>query len=76
MNSKLIMIMAIDTLLLEIDTEYEEVPRNVHDLVQLKVYEEYGLTLDSTYEEVEEMKKRMIEDIKKFREELIVEVTK
>ena len=74
MNDKLIKVLAIDTLLLNIDKDYEKIPKEKHDLIQSKILESYGLNIHSKSEELKETKNKMIKDVQAFRDELISEI--
>lgn len=74
MNNKMIMALALDALLLELDRDYESVPQEVADLLQAKVFESYGMRVDCTHEEALTIQKNMINDVKKYRDKLFEEL--
>ncbi len=74
MNNKYILLMALDTLLLEMDDDYEELSEEQHNLVYTKVLEDYGLTIHSEKEEIDEMKAQILQDVYKYRDQLMKEI--
>lgn len=74
MDNKLIILLALDAMLLEIDDEYEGVPEEQCQFIKSKVLEGYGLTVTSSKADIQEMKVSMIRDIKKYRDQLIEEI--
>lgn len=76
MDNKMIMMLALDSLLLELDKDYEGIPYQVTDLIQSKVFESYGMRVDCTHEEALTIQKNMINDVKKYRDKLFEELIK
>jgi len=74
MNDKLIKLLAIDSMLLELDEDYEKMPKEKYDFVYSKILESYGLNIHATSEELKEIKNKMIKDVRVFRSKLISEI--
>lgn len=74
MNNKMLILLALDALLLEIDDEYEGVEEEQLQLIKSKVYEGYGLKVSSSKEDLKKVNELMIEDVKRFRQQLIQEI--
>lgn len=71
MDENLLLLLAFDSLLLELDDDYEGVTQEQNELIHSKVLESYGLTVSSSKEEIAKLKELMIQDVKKYREKLI-----
>lgn len=76
MKEKLILALAYDGLLLELDEEYEGVPAEHIDLLKAKLFEEYGFKVTSAVTELTRVQQEVVVDVRKMRDELIGELTK
>lgn len=74
MGDKLLLLLALDALLLELDDEYDGLAEEHLQLINSKVLESYGLTVTSSKKELKKIKLLMIQDVKKYREQLIKEI--
>ena len=75
MSDKLLMMLAIDLFLVELDDNYEGYPKETIQLIESKVYESYGLELSSSSEDALHVKNSMMKDVYKFRDKLVKEIT-
>jgi len=71
MNNKLIILLALDYLLSEFDDDYDYAPEEQFQLVHSKILESYGLTLESSEEEIKEIKSMIFKDIKDYKDKLL-----
>lgn len=74
MKDKLLLLLAFDALLMEMDNEYVSVPDESAQLIESKVFESYGLKVTASDEEVKEMRKSFVQDIKKYRDSIFNEI--
>lgn len=74
MDSKLLLLLAWDALLMELDGDYEAVPEEQVQLVKSKVYEYYGLKVTSSKEDVVNVNNLLIQDIKKYRDQIFKDI--
>lgn len=75
MNDKMLLMLAFDSLLLELDEEYEDLPEEVIRMIEAKVYESYGLEITSRHKDVLVIRQSLIRDARKYRDKLIKDIT-
>lgn len=73
-GDKYLLLLAFDSLLLELDNNYEGVSDEQNNLIQSKIYENYGLSANSTNEEVSMIREHLINDTRKYRDNLMEEL--
>lgn len=71
MKDELIVFLAIDNILNDLDLEYEGLPEETVNLIESKVYESYGLKITSQESHVEEVRKLIVEDMHRYRKKLL-----
>lgn len=74
MKEKLLLILAYDILLSELDGDYVEIRKEIYTMVEGKFYEAYGLSLDANDEDLVIMKDKMFNDVIELRDKLIAEI--
>jgi hypothetical protein len=73
-KKELIMLLAFDALLLELDENFKGVNENDLSLIHAKTLEEYGMKIGDEKEKYENMQKEMIRDIYKMREDIVSKI--
>ncbi len=74
MNNKYLLLLAFDSLLLDIDTDYEGVPDEILNLIQTKVYETYGITVHSSKDDIKGINELLVQDVRKYRDQILKEI--
>lgn len=71
MDNKLIQLLAMDSMLVDLDDEYEEISKEQYDHIYLKLLESYGIKVTSSDEDREKMRKLLVKDVLEYRNQLI-----
>ena len=66
-----ILLLALDSMLLELDPNYVGVEEEVADLLFIKTLEAYGLDVDSTSEDIDTFRTQLFNDVTDYRNKLI-----
>ena len=66
-----ILLLALDSMLLELDPDYVGVEEEVADLLFIKTLEAYGLDVDSTSEDIDTFRTQLFNDVTDYRNKLI-----
>ena len=74
LDNKILLLMAFDALLLELDSSYIPISEDKYQLFRVKLLESYGVRVSSTDEEIKEVTEKLIIDIYKHRDELIKQI--
>jgi hypothetical protein len=74
MKKNLLLLLAFDALLLELDEDYQGISDTEQTIIGGKVLEEYGLKVGDTTQDHTEVRQQMIKEIYEFRDEVIKEI--
>ncbi|WP_079516552.1 hypothetical protein [Rossellomorea marisflavi] len=76
MKEKLLQLLAYDSVLLKLDPEYKGTSDLQATMISAKLFELYGATSTSSYEEMERVEAEVIADTYELRDRLVEELTK
>jgi hypothetical protein len=76
MKKNLLLLLAFDALLLELDEDYQGISDTEQTIINGKVLEEYGLRIGDTTQDHTEVRRRMVKEIYVFRDEVIQKIRK
>ena len=71
MSEDLMILLAFDSLLKEIDPDYSELSKDKFDFIKSRIFESYGMAITSDEDDIEVITNKIIKDLNEYKDSLI-----